>query len=308
MKIFLAGGTGMVGRNFLEHQSAGRHSVSAPGRAELDLLDAEAVRSALAALRPDIVVHAAGLVGGIQANMARQSAFFDENLRMGRNLLLAARAAGVPRFLNIGSGCMYPRQAANPITEDSILTGTPEPTNEGFALAKIAVHRLGVFLSRESAAFSCRTIVPCAIYGRWDHFEPERSHLVPAVLGKLRLAGEKGEDSVEIWGDGKAVREFMYAGDMADLLWRAAENFDSLPELMNAGPGEGVTVNGLYSAAAAAAGYRGAFRHDLSRPAGMPAKVLDVSRMRAWGWTPSTSLADGLAKALAFLAERGGGA
>ena len=303
MKIFLAGGTGMVGRNFLEHASASGRDISAPSRAELDLLDGEAVRSALSASKPDIVVHAAGLVGGIQANMARQSSFLDENLRMGRNLLLAARAAGVPRFLNIGSGCMYPRSAPNPIREDSLLTGEPEPTNEGFALAKIAVARLSAYLSREDASFSCKTLVPCGLYGRWDNFSPERSHLVPAVLRKLHLAAKEAAPEIDIWGDGKAVREFMYAGDMAALLHRAVEEFDSLPSLMNAGPGTGVSVDEVYAAAAAAVGYKGSFRHDLSKPSGMPAKVLDVSGMRKWGWTPSTGLSEGLSLAYSFFRE-----
>ncbi|HNW44739.1 MAG TPA: GDP-L-fucose synthase [Elusimicrobiales bacterium] len=300
MKVFLTGGAGMVGHNFLEHAAAARLEVFSPDVAELDLFNYEAVRSYIQKVKPEMIVHAAGRVGGIQANMAHPVAFLLENLDMGRNLVWAARNCGVKKLLNLGSSCMYPRNAPNPLKESMVLQGELEPTNEGYALAKVVVSRLCSYISRENPEFSYKTLIPCNLYGRWDKFAPEHSHMIPAVIRKLHLARLNGDKSVEIWGDGKARREFIYAGDVADCMHRAVDKFETLPELMNVGLGDDYSVNDYYQAVAGVVGYTGAFTHDLTKPAGMARKLVDTSRMKEWGWQPSVTLKDGIAAAYEF--------
>ena len=292
--VLLTGGTGMVGRNLLEHAGAAHWNIVAPTRRELDLRDANATLQLVRRVKPDVVVHSAGRVGGIQANIAAPVDFLVTNLDLGRNIVMAARDCGVPRLLNLGSSCMYPRHAANPLEEASVLHGELEPTNEGYALAKIAVARLCEYVSRENPQLAYKTLIPCNLYGRHDKFGPANSHLVPAIIHKVHTAKRQGLDEVEIWGDGTARREFMYSGDLADAVWRALDNFDSLPAMMNVGVGSDHSVNDYYRIASAVIGWKGRFVHDLSKPAGMKQKLVSVARQAAWGWQPSSSLEDGI--------------
>jgi len=306
MRIFLTGGAGMVGTNIREHAAAAGHEFFAPDIAELDLSDYGAVEAYLRRVKPDFVIHAAGRVGGIQANMANPVAFLLENLDMGRNVVWAARQCGVKRLLNLGSSCMYPRNAPNPLREEMVLQGELEPTNEGYALAKTVVSRLCSYISRENPEYSYKTLIPCNLYGRWDKFAPEHSHMIPAVIRKLHLAVKRGEKSVDIWGDGKARREFMYAGDIADCVHRALTHFGTLPELMNVGLGEDHSIDDYYRAVAEVVGYKGAFVHDTTKPAGMVRKLVDISRQKAWGWTAKTSLKEGIAASYEFFKQHYG--
>lgn len=299
-RVLLTGGRGMVGRNILEHSGAAAWEVFAPTRAELDLTDPAATRRYVADIRPDVVIHAAGRVGGIQANMAHPVDFLVTNLDVGRNIILAARDAGVPRLINLGSSCMYPRHAPNPLREEQILTGELEPTNEGYALAKIVAMRLCEYVRREVPACQYKTLIPSNLYGRHDKFAPEHSHLIPAIIHKIHCAREAGHDTVDIWGDGTARREFLYAGDMADAVVRALERFDTLPEVMNVGLGRDYTINEYYEIAAEVIGWQGRFVHDLSKPVGMRQKLVCDDRAVAWGWRPATSLRDGIAATYQF--------
>lgn len=293
----------MVGRNILEHGESSKREFFAPDIAELDLFNFEAVKAYIAKVKPDFIVHAAGRVGGIQANMAHPVAFLLENLDMGRNLVWAARRCGVQKLINLGSSCMYPRNAPNPLKEEMVLQGELEPTNEGYALAKIAVSRLCSYISKEAPEFRYKTLVPCNLYGRWDKFSPEHSHMIPSVIRKLHLAKLNGEKTVEIWGDGTARREFMCAGDIADCIHRAIAEFDLLPELMNVGVGKDHSVDDYYQAVAEAVDYKGSFTHNLTKPAGMARKLVDTSRQTAWGWQPKTPLKEGIAKAYEFFLQ-----
>ena len=299
-KVFLTGGSGLVGKNILEHSAAGKYEFFAPASSELNLFNFEAVKAYIAKIKPDFVIHAAGRVGGIQANMAYPVEFLLENLDMGRNVVWAARQCGVKKLINLGSSCMYPCNAPAPLKEEMILQGEFEPTNEGYGLAKVAVYKLAAYISKQYPEFSYKTLIPCNLYGRWDKFAPEHSHMIPAVIRKLHLAKVKGEKSVEIWGDGKVRREFMYAGDLADCIHKALTDFETMPELMNVGIGDDHSINDYYRAVAEVVGYKGVFNHDLTKPVGMVRKLVDISRMKAWGWKPATSLRDGIAASYEF--------
>lgn len=284
----------MVGSNLLRHSGMQAYDVMAPTHLELDLADRNAVGSWLSRHKPDVVVHCAGVVGGIGANLANPVRFLTDNMYMGFNLVAEARSAGIRRMLNLASSCMYPRNAPNPLKEEMILQGELEPTNEGYALAKIAVTRLCEYVCRETPEFQYKTLVPCNLYGRGDSFHPENSHLIPAVIRKLHEATARRDRDVSIWGDGTARREFMYCGDLAGLLVEALDRFDALPPLMNVGLGYDYTIDEYYEAVASVVGYTGAFHHDLTKPAGMRQKLVDCSLAREFGWEPKTSLHDGI--------------
>ena len=299
-RVLLTGATGMVGRNILEHPDIGNWDILAPTRGEVDLSDYKQVETYMRQHQPDIVVHAAGQVGGIQANIAAPVKFLVANLDMGRNVALAARAAGIKQLINLGSSCMYPREATNPLTEDLILRGQLEPTNEGYALAKIVTMRLCEYINREDAGYKYKTLIPCNLYGRHDKFSPQHSHLIPAIIHKVHQAIQSDHASVEIWGDGTAQREFMYAGDLADAVIRSIEKFDTLPFSMNVGLGHDYTINEYYKGIADVLGYKGSFIHDLSKPVGMTRKLVSTERQVAWGWSAKTSLREGIEKTYEF--------
>lgn len=286
----------MVGRNLLEHPAIGQFDLLAPRRAELDLQDFNAVQGYLQKHQPELVIHAAGKVGGIQANMREPVGFLLENLDMGRNIVWAARQSGVKRLINLGSSCMYPRNHAEPLGEDMVLKGELEPTNEGYALAKVVTARLCEYISREDASYHYKTLIPCNLFGRHDKFDPAHSHLIPAIIHKIFLAKQSGQATVEIWGDGTARREFMYAGDLADAIVQAIKEFDSLPSIMNIGLGYDYTINDYYQAAADVMGFKGSFVHDLGKPVGMARKLVSVERQKVWGWSAMSDLATGIEK------------
>jgi len=290
----------MVGKNLLEHKKIGDFDVLVPRRNELDLRNYNAVLKYLQNHQPDMILHAAGKVGGIQANIREPVRFLLDNLDMGRNVVWAAHEAGIKQLLNLGSSCMYPRNHSEPLREEQVLKGELEPTNEGYALAKVMTARLCEYVSREDARYQYKTLIPCNIYGRHDKFDPAASHLIPAIIHKITQAMQNGQVSVEIWGDGTARREFMYAGDLADAMIRAITHFDSLPTMMNVGLGYDHTINEYYATVAEVLGYKGTFTHDLSKPVGMTRKLVDVSRQVAWGWSAQCSLRDGIGKTYHF--------
>lgn len=290
----------MVGRNLLEHPVIGEFEILAPRSAELDLRNFPAVHDYLRKHRPDMVVHAAGKVGGIQANMREPVGFLMDNLDMGRNIVWAAHQAGIKRLINLGSSCMYPRNHDEPLREEMVLKGELEPTNEGYALAKVVTARLCEYIVREDASFQYKTLIPCNLYGRHDKFDPTHSHLIPAIVHKVHQAKQSGQETVEIWGDGTARREFMYAGDLADAMLRAITNFDTLPAYMNVGLGYDHTINDYYQAAAYVMGYTGGFVHDISKPVGMARKLVSVERQQAWGWSARHELRDGIEKTYSY--------
>ena len=286
----------MVGSNIIEHVAANNHEILSPTSAKLNLLDIESVKNYINTKKPDMVIHAAGIVGGIQANIAEPVRFLVDNMYMGFNILTASKECRIKRFMNLSSSCMYPRDAKNPLSEELILKGELEPTNEGYAIAKVASTRLCEYINREDESYLYKTVIPCNLYGKYDKFDPEHSHMIPAVIRKINNAKEKDLESIDIWGDGLARREFMYAADFADFVYYAIDHFETMPQNINVGLGHDYTINEYYQEIANAVGYQGSFTHDLSRPTGMQQKLIDDTKLKAFGWQYQTTLGQGIKK------------
>ena len=304
MKCLLTGGFGMVGRNILEHPNAAKWEILAPCSKELDLTESTKVYDYIRKNKPDLIVHAAGLTGGIHANIENPIAYLDRNLVMGRNVIMIAYELGVKRLLNIASTCMYPHRAENPLREEMILSGELEPTNEGYALAKIVTTRLCQYIQKQDDLVSYKSIIPCNLYGRHDKYDPHNSHLVAAIIHKIHSAKINGDTTVEVWGDGTARREFMYAGDLADAVLKAADEIETLPSLMNIALGYDFTVNDYYRIIAQVIGWNGDFVHSLSKPVGMLQKLASVELQEKWGWQPQTALSDGIKESYIFYCHK----
>lgn len=293
MKLFITGGRGMVGRNIIALAEERSIEVIAPTRDELDLMSLDAIVALLNQHQPDIVIHCAGLVGGIQANIAAPYEFCYQNLQMGLNVVQGAYNAGVSKLINLGSSCMYPREVDNPLTESMVLTGELEPTNEGYAIAKVAVARLAQYIS-EQYGVEYKTFIPCNLYGYWDKFDVNKSHMIPAVIRKTHEAVVLGKDVIDIWGDGLSRREFMFAEDLADFIFFSLDKFDEVPSNINVGLGYDYSINEYYQAVADVLGYKGCFEHDLTKPSGMKQKLVDTSLQTTLGWKPKTDLETGI--------------
>lgn len=300
MKIFITGASGMVGRNIVEHPLMAKHLLLTPNSKELNLLDSSAVSHYVQTNQPDMIIHCAGKVGGIQANIAEPVDFLVQNIDIGRNVIMAAKSSGVKQLINMSSSCMYPRAAQNPLAEELILQGELEPTNEGYAIAKIMATRLCEYITREDATYHYKTVIPCNLYGRYDKFDPKHSHMLPAVIKKIHEAKVANKMEIDIWGDGTARREFMYAGDLADFIVYAIDNFEKMPQNINVGLGHDYTINEYYEAIAKVIGYKGKFVHDLSKPVGMKQKLIDDTKLKMFGWKYQTSLESGIEKTYAY--------
>jgi len=292
-RILICGANGMVGSNLVE-SAPPQYELLTPDISELDLLDYNKTLEYLNSHNPDFIIHAAGIVGGIQANIAQPVKFLIENTDMGRNIVCAAHNAGIKRLLNLGSSCMYPRYAKNPLREELVLSGELEPTNEGYALAKIFTQRLCSYINRQYPEFAYKTVIPCNLYGKYDKFEAEKSHMIPAAIRKIHEAKTASIPTVEIWGDGSARREFMYAKDLATIIWRSVGDFDKMPELMNLGIGKDYTIKEYYEAVKEVIEYSGSFVYDTSKPVGMQQKLVDNSKQTEMGLLPRYSLTEGI--------------
>jgi GDP-L-fucose synthase len=276
-------------------RAAGHDRLVTRTSAELDLRDGTATRAFLAAERPDIVVMAAARVGGIKANATEPYDFLHDNLAMAVNVIEGARQVGVRKLLFLGSSCIYPKHAPQPIREDSLLTGPLEPTNEAYAVAKIAGIKL---CDHARAQFGCDFIsaMPCNLYGPGDNFSLEKSHVLPAMIRKMHEARLRGDATLRLWGTGSPLREFLHADDLAAacllLLDRYAE-----PGPINVGSGEEISIRGLAELTARVTGFTGRLEFDPAMPDGTPRKLMDVTRIRALGWAPRISLEEGVRRA-----------
>ena len=301
MRIYVAGHRGMVGSAIVEKlHSAGMEAVVRT-RAELDLLDRASVQQFLQTEKPDAVIIAAAKVGGIHANNAYPADFIFENLAIECNVIHGAFEAGVQRLLFLGSSCIYPRDAAQPLTEEALLTGPLERTNEPYAIAKIAGIKLCESYNRQYDT-DYRSVMPTNLYGPRDNFASEDSHVVPALMARFHKAARDGSGEVVIWGTGTPRREFMHVDDMAAAclfvldLDRSAYEQSTGPMLshVNIGTGKDISIAALAEMLAKVTGFAGRIRYDRSRPDGTPRKLLDVSRLSALGWQSTIPLEDGI--------------
>ncbi|MAZ21873.1 GDP-L-fucose synthase [Roseovarius sp.] len=302
MKVFVAGHRGMVGGAICRRLEArGGHEILRRTRQELDLTDQAAVRAFMQAEQPDAVVLAAAKVGGIHANNSYPAEFIYENLVMEANVIHQAYAAGVARLLFLGSSCIYPRAVAQPMAEAALLTGVLEPTNEPYAIAKIAGIKLCESYNRQYGV-DYRSVMPTNLYGPGDNFHPENSHVLPAMIRRFHEAVESGADEVVIWGSGKPRREFLHVDDMAEAslfvmdLDREIYEANTQPMLshINVGTGEDVSIRELAELVAEVTGFTGRITQDVSKPDGTMRKLMDVTRLSDMGWRASIGLRGGV--------------
>jgi GDP-L-fucose synthase len=294
MKIFVAGHRGMVGSAVVRAlEKKGGFQILTRTRAELDLTDSGAVTKWFQKEKPDQVIDAAARVGGILENSKRPVEFLLENLRMQNNLMESAFGSGCRKFLFLGSSCIYPKHAEQPIREESLLSVPLEPTNDAYALAKIAGVRLAQAY-RDEYGKSAISAMPTNLYGPGDNFDPESSHALPGMITKFHRAKLRGEKEVVLWGTGSPRREWLYVDDLADGLLMLLEKYDGR-EIVNVGVGDDSTILELAERVKKAVGFFGEIRWDKSKPDGTPRKLLDVTRIRGMGWKPKVSVEDGIA-------------
>jgi GDP-L-fucose synthase len=293
MKIYVAGHRGLVGSAIVRNIETGSsHSWIGATREQLDLFDRNKVFDYVSTEKPDAVVIAAARVGGISANDMYPVEFLTENLQIEMSLLDACHAADIPKVLFLGSSCIYPRLAPQPIKEEYLLTGELEPTNEAYALSKIAGIKL-VQSYRRQYSRKWISAMPTNLYGIGDNFHPENSHVLPAMIRRFHEAKEAGSKSVTLWGSGTPRREFLHVDDLAAACVFLLENFDGDTPL-NVGCGEDITIKELAETVARVVGFKGALEWDLSKPDGTPQKLLDTSKINQLGWTPVINLEDGI--------------
>jgi GDP-L-fucose synthase len=298
LRVWVAGHAGMVGSALCRRLAAENCEILTARRAEVDLRRQAETEAWVMAEKPDAVFVAAAKVGGIYANDTRPAEFIYDNLVIETNVIEAARTAGVKKLMFLGSSCIYPRLAPQPMREEALLTGPLEPTNEWYAIAKIA----GIELCRAyRRQYGCDFIsaMPTNLYGPEDNFDLDSSHVVPALIAKAHNAKTAGAPSITVWGSGKPRRELLYVDDLADALVHLMKTYSDEPHV-NVGTGEDMTIDTLARTVCEVVGFKGALRYDSGRPDGAPRKLLDVGRLNALGWRAKTPLRDGLARTYEF--------
>lgn len=304
-KVYVAGHTGMVGSALRRRLASESCTVVTATRAEVDLRNQAAVFDWMRRVRPQCVIVAAATVGGILANSTRPAEFLYDNLAIGGNLIEAARVAGVEKLLYLGSTCIYPRLAPQPIAEESLLTGPLEPTNEWYGIAKIAGLKLCAAYRRQ---YGCDFIAaqPTNLYGPGDNFNLTSAHVIPALMAKIHAAKASDAPAVELWGTGTPLREFLHVDDLADALVFLLTRYSDEMHI-NIGSGDETSIGDLARTLAEVIGFNGALRYDRGKPDGTPRKLVDSTRLRSMGWRASTPLRDGLASTYAWYLRHVGG-
>ncbi len=301
-KIYVAGHKGLVGSAVVRRLEAeGYTNLITRDREELDLLDQLAVRKFFETEKPEYVIDAAARVGGIKANMTYPAEFLYENLQMQNNIIWSAFESGVEKLLFLGSSCIYPRESPQPITEEYFFSGKVEPTNEGYAIAKIAGMKLceKIALEHKRKFISC---MPTNIYGYGDNFKPDSSHVIPALMGRMYEAKMNNTPEVSIWGSGTNRREFLFVDDLADAILWLMNNYDEV-EFLNVGTGQDVSIKELATLIKEVVGFEGNLVFDTTKPDGMPRRQLDVSKLADRGWQAKTGLKKGLEKTFVWFKE-----
>lgn len=305
-KIFVAGHRGLVGSATIRAlRRRGFHNIVTRSRAELDLVQQAEVGRFFAEERPRVVVVAAARVGGIHANIHRPIEFLYENTMIAMNVIHAAASADVEHLLFLGSSCIYPKHAAQPMDESALLTGPLEPTNEAYALAKIAGLKLCEAFARQ-AGRRFFSLMPTNLYGPHDNFDPWSAHVIPGMMRRFHDANGAGQETVSLWGSGRALREFMHVDDLANAIVVALEHHPRDGEnVLNVGTGHEISIEGLAKLMKEVVGFEGTITFDRTQPDGTPRKLLNSARMRALGWAPSIELLDGLKETYAWAMQSG---
>lgn len=292
-KIYVAGHRGLVGSGIVRSlEQKGYTNLLLRTRAELDLMDQAAVQSFFETEKPEYVIDSAARVGGIKANMTYPTEFLYENLQIQNNILWAAKNNSVQKLLFLGSSCIYPRDAPQPMNEDSFMQGKPEPTNEAYAYAKICGMKLCEYIYEEHGMkfISC---MPTNIYGENDNFDPETSHVIPSLMRRIHEAKINNTPEVVVWGTGVSRREFLHVDDLADAITWLLENYED-KQFLNIGTGEDISIKELALMLKDLIGYTGELVFDATKPDGMPKKLLDVKRLHDAGWHHTIQFEDGL--------------
>lgn len=300
MRIYVAGHTGMVGSAVVRRIEAdGIHSWVGRTRSQLDLTNPTAVQEYLSSVKPDAIIMCAAKVGGILANMNDPVGFLTENLKIQTNLIEAAHQNKVTRLVFLGSSCIYPKDAPQPIREEYLLTGPLEPTNQSYALAKIAGLQM-VSSYRQQFGYKWISLMPTNLYGPNDNFDPDTSHVIPGIISKLVRAKQVGADKVSLWGTGNPRREFLHVDDLATAILHMLEKYDGDSHL-NIGTGEDISVRELAEMLARIVGFEGELIFDETKPDGTPRKLLDISRAQDAGWQKSQEFEAGLLNVVALV-------
>tara|TARA_B110000305_G_scaffold213945_1_gene250296 strand:- start:4560 stop:5480 length:921 start_codon:yes stop_codon:yes gene_type:complete len=294
MKIIIFGGTGLVGNSLKLNPFFNNQQLFCPTSKELNATNYSDVETYISNIKPDLVINSAGLVGGILINSKNHLNFLLTNLDIGKNILIASKNNNINKLINLGTSCMYPANIdSRNISENDLLKGPLEKTNEGYALAKIVVLKIAEYINREND-YDYKTIIPCNLYGPFDKFEIERSHLIPAIINKIHHAKINKINNVSIWGTGKVRREFMYSKDVARFVEFTIQNWTKIPEIINLGLGYDNSVKEYYEIVAKTLNWNGSFSFDKKMPEGMKNKLMNIDILKKLKWKPSYSLDEGI--------------
>ena len=290
-KIFILGSSGFVGSNFLNDPRVDNYMILCPKRKELDLTKQRDLYDYLNYTKPDLIINAAGKVGGILINSKNNFDFLNQNLIINYNIINASKESNVNNLINLSSSCIYPINFNKPLSENDLMSGKLEPTNEGYALSKIYALKSCQYLSKQ---FKYKTIIPCNLYGPYDDFDEKTSHMIPGLISRTHQAINNNKKKIKIWGNGKVRREFMFITDFIDFLFFSIENFNSLPDVINVGLGYDLSIKDYYEEIFSVLNYKGELIYDNTKPSGIKRKLMDISRLKKIGWKPKTSLSKGI--------------
>lgn len=307
IRVLITGAAGMLGKNLHQKLTAtSNFQVRGLTRGDFDLRDRDQFEDYVRKFKPDVVVHGAAKVGGIGANLSHPAHFLAENLELDTSVILGSQSQGVSRLLYLGSSCMYPANIRQPLIESDVLTAALEPSNEGYALAKITGAKLCEFLSRaEGVAF--RTIIPSNLYGPGDNFDPDSSHLLASIIRKIHSAKLEGRGEIDVWGSGEVRREFTFIGDLVDWMSKHLARIEDFPQYLNVGSGEDYSVTEYYQIAMSALQFNADLRYDMSKPEGMKRKLMSSEvAAQLFGWRPKTKPADGIRQTYRWFSENRG--